>query len=167
MRGLVVLTRISIRRRAFFRYLSPVSWLPDPRVEEPKAGQKEGGILGFALEVLQECSDGEDLDRFDSMKAQEVIVAADEPADAGGDCTGDEFGVVRVSDFWDDRWRHFDGLDEGEKFFFDQASYLGVRQFEFLIGQHSNVFIKNWGRDDGSEPAGLPGRDELRRWPRK
>jgi hypothetical protein len=36
------------------------------------------------------------------MKAQEIVVAADEPADVGGYRAGDEFGVVWVSDFWGD-----------------------------------------------------------------
>lgn len=91
------------------------------------------------------------------MKAPEIVVAADEPADAGGYRAGDEFGVVWVSDFWRDQWRHFDGLDEGEKFFFDQASDLGVRELEFWIGQYSNVFIEDRGRDDWPKAAGLPG----------
>jgi hypothetical protein len=91
------------------------------------------------------------------MKAQEIVVAADEPADAGGYRAGDEFGVVWVSDFGSDQWRHFDGLDEGEKFFFDQASYLGIRELEFWIGQYSNVFIEDWGRYDWPKAAGLPG----------
>jgi hypothetical protein len=34
--------------------------------------------------MLEERSDGEDLNRFDSMKAQEVVVAADTPADSAG-----------------------------------------------------------------------------------
>ena len=46
------------------------------------------------------------------MEAAEVAVSADEPADAGGDSAGDEFGIVWVSYFGNDRWRHFDGLDE-------------------------------------------------------
>ena len=99
------------------------------------------------------------------MKAQEIVVAADEPADAGGYRADDELGIVWVSDFGSDQLRHFDGLDEGEEFFFDQASYFRVRKLEFWIGQHSNVFIKYWGRYDWPKAAGLPGRDELRRWP--
>jgi hypothetical protein len=114
-------------------------------------------LLSLVLEVLYECCDGDDLDRFDSIKAEEIAVSADEPADAGGDSAGDEFGIVWVSYFGNDRWRHFDGLDEGEEFFFDQASYLGVRKLEFGIGEHSNVFIKDWGRDDRPKTAGLPG----------
>lgn len=91
------------------------------------------------------------------MKAQEIVVAADEPADAGGDSAGDEFGIVCVSYFWNDRWRHFDGLDKREELFFNQASYLSVRKLEFGIGEHSNVFIKERSRDDWPKAAGLPG----------
>ena len=77
------------------------------------------------------------------MKAEEVVAAADEPSDTGGDCAGNEFCVVRVSDFRGDRWRFCDGLDEGEKFFFEQSSYLGVPELELWIGQYSNVFIED------------------------
>ena len=107
--------------------------------------------------MLEECSDGEDLDRFYATKAQEVVVTADEPADAGGYRAGDEFSVVWILDFGGNQWRHVDGLNEGEKFFFDQASYLGVRELEFWIGQYPNVFIEDWGRDDWPKAAGLPG----------
>jgi hypothetical protein len=88
------------------------------------------------------------------MEAQEIIVAADEPADAGGYSADDELGIVWVSDFGSDQWRHFDGLDEGEEFFFDQASYFRVRKLEFWIGQHSNVFVKYWGRYDWPKAEG-------------
>ncbi len=91
------------------------------------------------------------------METEEIVISADEPADVGGDSAGDEFGIVWISHFGNDRWKHFDGFDEGEEFFFDQASYFGVRQLEFWIGEHSNVFINDWGRDDWTKTAGLPG----------
>jgi hypothetical protein len=46
------------------------------------------------------------------MEAQEVVVSADEPADTSCDRTGDELGIVRISDYGDDRWWHCDGFDE-------------------------------------------------------
>lgn len=75
------------------------------------------------------------------MKTPEIVVAADEPADAGGERAGDELDMVWVSDFWNDRWRGYDGFDEGKEFFLDQTSNLCVCQLECGISQHSNVFI--------------------------
>lgn len=91
------------------------------------------------------------------MKTQEIVVPAHEPVDTGGRRARDEFGIVRVSYFGSGRWRYLDGLDEGEDVIFEQSSYLGVRQLEFRISQHANVFVKDGGGYDGPKTAGLPG----------
>jgi hypothetical protein len=50
---------------------------------------------------MQKCCDGDNFYRFDSMKAQEIIITADEPAYAGGDGTGNELGVIGIAQLGD------------------------------------------------------------------
>ena len=52
---------------------------------------------GSPFKLLKEGCDGEDVDRFDMMKAEEIVVAAHEPSDAGGHRAGNELGIVRVA----------------------------------------------------------------------
>ena len=52
---------------------------------------------GSPFKLLKEGCDGENLDGLNSLQAEEIVVAAHEPSDAGGHRAGNELGIVRVA----------------------------------------------------------------------
>ncbi len=54
-------------------------------------------FLWFGVQPLEECRDRDDLDRLDAVKAQEIVISADNPAHPCRYCTSDEFRIVRVA----------------------------------------------------------------------
>lgn len=49
------------------------------------------------FQELEECCDRDDPDRMDLVKAQKVVVSADQPVHSCRCRTGDELGILRVS----------------------------------------------------------------------
>lgn len=117
--------------------------------------------LWCTCEALEKGGDGNHLNRLDPVQAQEVVVATDKPADAGGEGTGNELGIVRVSDFWRSRWRNSDAFDKREQVIVQQASNIRLGELELGIGQDANRLIEYRSGDHGPKPSGLPGWDKV------
>lgn len=73
---------------------------------------------GSSFKLLKEGCDGEVVDRFDVMKAKEIVVAAHELSDAGGHRAGNELGIVRVASVGNVRWDRSHRFNEGDQLFF-------------------------------------------------
>ncbi len=102
-------------------------------------------LLRRALQMLEKCRHGDDVNRFNPMQMKEVGITADQPANSRSQRTGDEFGIVWIPKLLYSGRLHPHRFDEWQQFFFDQASYLCGGEFELRVGEDSQILLEDLG----------------------